>query len=277
MARTQNINATRVKPQSSALVTLQVLRSERISPGFVRVTLGGPDAERFRPMGFDQWFRLFIPVDGGSLARLPSRLDTLSYLRYLTISKTERPALRNYTVRAFRPDGPQGPELDVDFVVHGSPEDGTSGPAATWAQRCAVGDAVGILDEGTTFNPDPTLGEVRLVADETALPAVAGILASLGADVQGTALIEVAHDGDRQELVAPPGVDVSWVVRADPAATSGALALTSVEAAPLPHGPIYGWVAGESALATRVRRHWVGAGVPKQNVTFCGYWKATHA
>jgi hypothetical protein len=54
-------------------------------------------------------------------------------------------------VRAFRADGPQGPELDVGFVVHGSPAAGTSGPAATWAQTCAVGDAVAILDEGITF------------------------------------------------------------------------------------------------------------------------------
>ncbi|WP_410626009.1 hypothetical protein [Amycolatopsis sp. cmx-8-4] len=40
-------------------------------------------------------------------------------------------------VRAYRPDGPDGPEFDVGFVLHGSAADGTAGPAATWAQNCA--------------------------------------------------------------------------------------------------------------------------------------------
>ncbi|MGO1318277.1 MAG: siderophore-interacting protein [Cellulomonadaceae bacterium] len=274
MARNQNIAATRIKPQDATLLTLQVLRTERISPGFVRVTLGGPEIAGFTPMGFDQWFRLFIPVDGGSLARLPAKLDTLSYLRYLTISKTQRPVLRNYTVRAFRPAGVHGPELDVDFVLHGSAEDGASGPAATWAQRCAEGDSVGVLDEGVTFAPPEASGTVAIVADETGLPAVAGILASLDADTRGTALVEVGHTEDRQELTAPPGIELSWVVR-PPGTAPGATALAAVRASSVT--PDYGWVVGESALATGVRRHWVGAGLSKTRVTFCGYWKAGRA
>ncbi|MET0434405.1 MAG: siderophore-interacting protein, partial [Cellulomonas sp.] len=198
MAR-QNVDAARRKPEVSELLTLHVLRTERVSTGFIRVTLGGGDADRFAPMGYDQWFRLFIPVaDEASLSRLPNRLDTLAYLRYLTISRTRRPVLRNYTVRAHRAQGPQGPELDVDFVVHGSVEDGTSGPAATWAQTCAPGDAVAILDEGLTFPAAAVHDHVLLVADETGLPAVAGVLASLPPHTRGTAVVEVAHDDDRQ-------------------------------------------------------------------------------
>jgi NADPH-dependent ferric siderophore reductase len=72
------------------------------------------------------------------LARLPKTLNPLSYAKYLTIAKTTRQVLRNYSVRAYRPDGPDGPELDVDFVLHGSAEHGTagrprSGPAAARA------------------------------------------------------------------------------------------------------------------------------------------------
>ena len=108
MART-NLSATRLKPEVSELLTLEVLRREQVSPSFVRVTLGGGDAEKFVPMGFDQWFRLFIPVADGTLGRLPQKLDPLSYLRFLTISKATRPVLRNYTVRAYRADGPAAP------------------------------------------------------------------------------------------------------------------------------------------------------------------------
>jgi NADPH-dependent ferric siderophore reductase len=74
-----------------------------------------------------------------------------------------------------RPDGPDGPELDVDFVLHGSAADGTAGPAAVWARNCARGDAVAVLDEGIGFNPAPGREHFLLVAGETGLPAIAGL------------------------------------------------------------------------------------------------------
>lgn len=274
MART-NMNATRIKPPQSQLLTMHVQRSERISPSFARVTLGGGDIGRFVHMGYDQWFRLFLPVSESSLSRLPNKLDTLSYLRFLAIAKTDRPVLRSYTVRAFRADGPDGPELDVDFVLHGSVEDGTSGPAASWAATCAEGDTVALLDEGITFNPPEHLARrVALVADETALPAVAGIVASLPRDVQGVAFVEVPDADDRQRLDAPDGVDVRWIVRADPHAVPGAAVRAAVEATPVPTAPAYAWVCGEQSLASAVRRHWVRGGVAKDAIAFAGYWKS---
>lgn len=274
MARS-NLQATRIKPATSELLTLHVVRRERISPHFARVTLGGGDIARFRPMGFDQWFRLFIPVaDNNSLSRLPHRLTSLAYLKYLTIAKTTRPVLRNYSVRAYRPDGPAGPELDVDFVLHGSTANGTAGPAATWAQNCTEGDAVAILDEGIGFNPPQSPRRVMLVADESGLPALAGILASLPADAQGRALLEVPSAEDRQPLDAPAGIDLTWLVRDTAHATPGRAALAAAVATPLPDEPWYGWVVGESTLPVALRRHWVAAGVPKSTIMFCGYWKA---
>jgi NADPH-dependent ferric siderophore reductase len=273
VART-NMNDTRTRPEVTELLTLHVLRRETVTPGMARVTLGGGDVERFRYLGHDQWFRLFLPVSEDSLSRLPNKLDTIAYLRYLAIAKTSRPVLRNYTVRAYRPDGPQGPEIDVDLVLHGSAEDGTAGPAATWAQTCSPGDAVAILDEGCTYAATDRHGSIVLVADETGLPAVAGILGSLPADARGLALIEIGRAEDRQDVTAPQGIDVRWLVRDDPHDLPGVLALAAVEALPVPAEPFYAWVVGESALATGARRHWVRAGVPKEDITFCGYWKA---
>ncbi|MBM7773924.1 NADPH-dependent ferric siderophore reductase [Actinokineospora baliensis] len=260
MART-NIRTTRVKPDQVDLLTLRVLRSERISPHFIRVTFGGDDLARFRYMGFDQWFRLFIPVSDRSLAKAPRKFDTLAYARYLTIAKVDRPVLRNYTVRAYRPEGP---ELDVDFVVHGT------GPAATWAQTCAPGDAVGILDEGIGFNPAPSITRFLLVADESGLPAVAGILASLPPEATGHAVIELPSIEDQQQLTAPSGIEITWVVR-DSDAIPGQAALATSR--PLPIQGAYGWVVGEQSLASGLRKHWVEAGLPKQDLMFCGYWR----
>lgn len=276
MART-NMQSTRVKPERSELLVLHVIRRERISTGFVRVTLGGGDITRFVPLGFDQWFRLFLPVGGeeGALSRLPAKLDTLAFARYLTMSKAVRPVLRNYSVRAYRDDGAEGPELDVDFVLHGSAADGTSGPAAAWAETCAIGDAVAIIDEGISFAPAAGIGQVRLVADETGVPAAANILASLARDVRGTAVLEIPHADDVQHVAAPVGVDVQWVVREDAHAVPGVLAGTRARLLPPPGERFYGWSAGESALPIAMRRHWIAGGVAKDDILFCGYWKAS--
>ena len=273
MART-NMTETRVKPSAYRFLTLQVLRRERISPSFVRVTLGGGDLGRFVPMGFDQWFRLFLPVSEKSLSRLPNKLDTLSYLRFLAIAKTDRPVLRNYTVRGYRADGPEGPELDVDFVMHGTGDD--AGPAATWAANCSRGDAVAILDEGISFNPPPALTRhAVLVADETGLPAAAGVLGSLPRDAVGRAILEIPHADDAQPVDAPAGVEVSWVARDDAHAVPGVAALAAASALPIPDEPFFGWVVGEQALATSMRRHWVHAGAPKSAISFSGYWRVS--
>ena len=76
----------------------------------MRVTLGGGEIERFRPMGYDQWFRIFLPLGGDEgLERLPAKANKMfGYLKYLRIPDGIRPVMRNYSVRAFRPatDGP---------------------------------------------------------------------------------------------------------------------------------------------------------------------------
>lgn len=278
MARATNIQKTRIKPERPQLLTLRVLERVSVTPHFTRVTLGGGDIERFEHMGYDQWFRLFIPIAGeDTLTKLPSKLNTVAYLKYLRIAKTERPVLRNYTVRDYRADGTEGPEIDVDFVVHGSAADGTIGPAAHWAQTCKRNDPVAILDEGVTFNRPSHLGEVVLVADETGLPAVAGILNSLPRDVTGRAVIEVPTEQDRQAIDGPDGVDVTWIPRNGSQAQPGAAALEVVKRLDLASPDAYYWVVGEQALPVGARRHWVEAGVPKSHITFCGYWRADNA
>lgn len=212
------------------------------------------------------------PAAEDSLARLPRKLDTLAYLKYLAIAKTSRPVLRSYSVRTYRPDGPAGPELDVDFVLHGSPADGTAGPAAEWAETCTVGDAVAILDEGIGFNPPQELRRVLLVADESGLPAAAGILASLPSDTTGHAIVEIPDD-DAQPVEGPDGVRVEWVVREDAHAVPGRAARARAETL-TPTEPFYGWVVGEQTLPVLLRRHWIRAGVPKAHIMFCGYWRS---
>lgn len=265
-----------VKPESAELLPLTVLRTARLAPHWVRVTLGGGEIDRFRPMGYDQWFRLFLPIGGAAgLERVPAKANRmLGYLKFLRIPDGERPVMRNYTVRAFRPATPEsGAELDVDFVLHGSAADGTAGPASRWAETCTPGENVLIIDEGLTFNPQRGTERVLLVGDETALPAIASISASLPVEASGTAIIEVPSAEDALEFPHPPGLEVVWIVRPQEI-PPGALALDTLARTDPPDAPFHAYAAGEQSLASGARKHLVGErGIDKNAVSFCGYWK----
>lgn len=265
----------RAKALTRGALRVSVQGCERVGPTMQRVTLGGPQLRSFVPMGYDQWFRLFLPTGPGSLDAVPAKLTRMTYLRLLALPEQKRPVVRNYTVRAVREQAGER-VLDVDFVVHGSAADGTAGPASSWAEQASVGQEVVLLDEGTMF-PHQRLHpetQVSLVVDETGLPALAGVLASLPRETRGTAIAEIPQAGDAQALDAPDGVTVTWVTRVRPGDTPGAAALATLQAAPPPVGPTLAWTAGESDLVTGARRHWVAAGVPKHDICFCGYWKA---
>jgi NADPH-dependent ferric siderophore reductase len=261
------------------VVMAEVINTKRVTPNMMRVTLGGDDLAHFTPAGYDQWFRLFLPRAGQDMLRLPKRTSGLWYAEYLTTPKAQRPWVRNYTVRAARPDLN---EIDVDFVLHaaedetpGDPEH-ASGPGAGFAQAADLGMRVGILDQGITFDASHAHGWTLLVTDESGLPAVAGICESLPDDTRGTAVIEVPTAGDKQEFRAPSGVEIRWVVRSDAHAVPGQGALAELHEIELagPAADVYAFTVGESSLATGARRHLVNErGVPKAQADFVGYWR----
>ncbi|WP_415973301.1 siderophore-interacting protein [Rhodococcus sp. 077-4] len=267
-----------LKPEHAAFYRLQVLSAERISPGFVRITLGGESLSSFRYMGYDHWFRLFLPQPGQSEPRVPTATSMLWYAQYLTFSKDTKPVVRNYTVRDFRPAGSglhgEGTEMDVDFVVHGAEHGGHAGPASSWAVRAAPGDHVAIFDEGRIYNPNTEASWQLLVGDESAAPAVLGILRSAPEDSRVRAFIEVPTEADIQKQDVPPGVELTWIVRPNLQAKPGDAALAAVQKAELPEGEPFVYVAGEQGLATGLRRYLVNErSVPKSQICFTGYWK----
>ncbi|MFF2389619.1 siderophore-interacting protein [Agromyces sp. NPDC058104] len=250
----------------SGVVEVEVADAVRISPHFVRLTVAGDELAGWRHLGFDQWFRLAVPTAGDTrFDNLADTYDMAGYLRYLTLPKATRPVIRNYTVREFRPDSL---ELDIDFVVHG--DDGVAGP---WASGLPVGAAVALIDQGCGYRPVEA-EHTLLVGDESAMPAVLGILRDLPRDARGQAIIELPDLADRQHVDAPDGVDVHWIVRR-PEQPAGRAALEHLHELSIPETSVYAFVAGESKLATGARRFLVNErGLPKRNVTFCGYWRA---
>ncbi len=65
----------------------------------------------------------------------------------------------------------------MDFAVHNPP-----GPAAAWALDCLAGDRITALgpaeaeNAGIDFRPPPDTDWILLAGDESALPAISGIL-----------------------------------------------------------------------------------------------------
>ncbi len=254
------------------LYTARVLRAETVTPHMVRVTFGGDDLRRLPARGYDQWFRLFLPrADGETdFDAVPQQFSVGGYLKYLTAKSGTRPPFRNYTVRELR--GEAG-ELDVDFVAHGD-----AGIAGPWARRARPGEQVALIDQGRGFDLLADAGAFLLVGDESALPAILGILRDLPRDARGLAIVETPAAEDAQEAVVPAGVELRWLPRADPHDRPGQAALEALRAhTPEDPATLQAYLAGEQQLVTEGRRHLVAAGVPKQRITFTGYWKVGRA
>jgi NADPH-dependent ferric siderophore reductase len=250
----------------TTLAVPEVARIARVSPNLLRVTFAGGGLDAIPAHGSDHWFRLFLPhEDGAADFAVPRRMDQLGYLRYLRMPSATRPHMRNYTVRALRPEAA---ELDVDFVVHGD-----EGIATRWVQRAEPGARVAVLDQGRGYDIPRDAESHLLVGDETALPALAGILRDLPRDARGTAWIEVPDAADAQETDAPDGVEVRWITR--PAGSRpGGTVLDAVRSAPVPTGRLAAYLAGEQALPAALRRWLVNDHkVAKSAITFQGYWR----
>lgn len=288
--------------QTYRLFEVALKERRMLSPSLDRMVFTGADVARMKTEGPDQRIKVFFPLPGQDAPQVPSGEDW--YPRYRALPDDVRPPMRTYTLRQLRAEQC---EVDVDFVLHGD-----AGPASRWATHARPGDRVLLLapdadcadsSEGWEWKPPAGVGQVLLVADETALPAVAGILEELAAlpDPPRTlALLEVAQGGDAVPLKAPASAELVWLPRGQAAygerllqAVQARLAapMTLAEGAELEEidvdaqilweqadasvaGPLYAWVAGEAGAVMAIRRHLLkGCGLDRRAITFMGYWR----
>jgi len=292
--------------------SVEVCALRQLSPSFLRVTFTGPDLDRFADNGYDQRFKLALPLAEETVAELPSGPDW--YQQWRDLPEDRRCPVRTYTVRTVRQ---QLQEVDVDLVLHGD-----GGPATRWAGRARLGDRLALVGPdagypgvhgGIEFQP-PQGGTLLLAGDETAAPAMCAILERLPAETRGHAVIEVPHPDDELPVVAPPGMTVSWLARtSDQYGSRLAPAVTALAAQLLPTGraglpstraaeseplgdvdvdreilwevptslasaPLYAWLAGEAGVIRGLRRHLVAErGLDRSAVAFMGYWRLGRA
>ncbi|MEV6615696.1 siderophore-interacting protein [Streptomyces sp. NPDC051051] len=244
---------------------LHVVRTRRLGPSLVRVSFAGEDLRHFFSDGWDQSLSLFLPHPGQDAPAVPVELGDGWWQGWRELPDDVRAVMRSYTLRELRRDPD---EIDVDFVLH-TP----AGPASAWAGRARAGDRVLLLgpavadNRAIRFRPPDDTDLVLLWGDETALPAIASILASLPAGQRVRAWLEVRDARTARHLATAADAEISWL-------TAGTC-LDALRAAPLPSaGRPYAWIAGESGSVKALRRHFVRErGIDRRRVTFVGYWR----
>lgn len=294
------------------LVTVEAVA--RLSPHFVRVTFGGECLADFGTDGLDQRVKLLFPIEDGPLAGTlcdvgaddPAVISEGSwYARWRELPDASRSPFRTYTVRAARPEQRQ---VDIDMVAHAD-----GGPASRWLESAAVGDCIVLvgpdahsLDSAVGIDWHPgRAGELLLMGDETAAPAICSILESLPASASARAFIEVPSTHDVLPVELPAGASITWLARdgaahgslLDPAVRSWVadnpaivararaadrqvVADIDVDLEMLWDSPgdaaegFYGWLAGESATIKALRRFLVSeTGIDRKRIAFMGYWR----
>lgn len=243
-------SARRTPPK---LWQVPVLRSERITPRMIRVTVGGPALADFPGAGGDQHVVLyFYGVD----AELPTPL-TLDTAR--THLSQVRPAMRSYTVRRF---DSERHELDLDFVLHGH-----DGPASAWARAARPGDPLIVVGPSPAYRLDPAVPHL-LLGDETALPAIGTMVAELPASAMATVVVEIADAAEEQRLDSPADVTTTWLHR-----NSGTDLLAAVRELDV-RPDVWVWAAGERSVMRESRDFLIRArGLPRRQVRSSTYWR----
>ncbi|WP_134680333.1 siderophore-interacting protein [Paracoccus ravus] len=231
-----NVDAGALAP---GLALMRLVSCTRRTPGFIRIRVQGPEAERFAHSNLH--FRLLIPPQGrapiwpriaeNGRTRWPEGEDAL-----------HRPV---YTVALQREDW-----VEFDIFAH------EGSPTCDWAGRAQAGDPVGLMGPGGGWCPEAE--KLWLFGDETALPAIARMLALAPGAVR--AYIR-ANAEDLAELAADPRV-----TRCDNLAAA-------LDSAPIEAGEdLHVWFAGHVNAAREARRQLLARGLNKRQFTAAAYW-----
>ena len=286
---------------SYQLFDITLARRTQVSASLVRFTFTGPDVGQMATYAPDQRVKLFFPEGGGSLDPLfeIAKLEEHDwYGAYRALPDAQRPSARTYTIRALRPEQA---EVDVEFVLHGD-----NGPASRWAMHARPGERLAMTAPDATaegpklgyeWKPPQGVRRILILADETALPAAAGILETLdewSLKPRVEALLEVPRSDDVQQLTQ--AAKLHWLARdAEPGCQHGELLMRALrdidvqkeiqalggtpanatisatasgesddEDGPLwepatldDSAPFYAWIAAETKVAMKLRRYLV--------------------
>jgi NADPH-dependent ferric siderophore reductase len=254
-----------IQPGETAIRTFltEVVAVEMVTPALVQVTFGGGDLATFESAGPDSFLYLLLPPPG----RTELGIDQdFTWEAHATMAPEDQPRGAYYTLRQWRPEAE---ELDIWMVLHGD-----EGYASAWARSARPGDKAALWGPRTAYTPPEGTEHLLLVADETGLPAVAGIIESMPVGWTATVVAEsdAAH---RQPLPTRDWVDVHWCDRTPGSFGTSTRLVDAVKELPELPENTYVWGGGESRAITAVRRHVRDErGFDREKVSLVAYWRA---
>lgn len=239
----------------------EVLRTRWLTPGMIRVALGGPGLREFRSKGHtDEYIKLIFPAPN---APLPAQEEDLTEFR-ARLPRADWPHTRTYTVRAW---DSQAGELTLDIFCHGSA--GFGGP---WAVGVRPGDSIAFIGPGGGYVPNADAPWHLLAGDESALPAIARALEAMPAGAVVRVFVEV--DGPEAVHALPTSAQgqVVWLYRGE--RERGVPLVEAVAAMAFLPGEPQVFVHGEAGTVKRLRLHLrAERRLSGERFSVSGYWR----
>lgn len=257
----------------------RVVAAEHLSPVVRRIVVRG-DLADLRATGGDAWVSLLVPASGRD--QLP---PDVTIQRLDDHDPDVRPRIAAYTVRHLRhvdeapdatPDATAGAgattgtaDLELWVVLH---EHG--GGVADWARTARPGDPVAVAGCRNSWEADADHDHVLAVGDETALPAILGVVAQRAEHTTAQVLVETADADHVIDLDVGDDVPVTWAFRGgDPPGTAAHL-LQAIGDLELPDGRVAVFGAAEAAVVRALRTHLRDErGLDRRDVRLTGYWR----
>lgn len=233
-----------------------VASSTRLTPNMQRVVLAGDDLKSFTPDRNGANLKVCIPQPDQSPDAFRAALS----------DNAAPKTLRTYTVQDY---DPARGALTVDFALH---DPAGNAPAGDWARIAKTGDLLGYRGPSDKKLTDFHAEHFILHGDMTALPAIGAILADMPRTAKGHAFFEVTHADDAQNLKAPDGVALHWLVHPDPS-TASTLAIDAIKALDLPDD-LQIAVAGEHSVVASLKAYFFDeVGLDPARNYASPYWK----
>jgi len=156
---------------------VEVVRVERMSPGFAAITFKGEALADFTSLSFDDHVKFMVDGADGQQVR------------------------RDYTPRRF---DPEARELTLEFALHGH------GGAAEWARQATVGQRAVIGGPRGSMILPLEMDWHLLIGDDSALPAITRRLEELPQGARAQVAI-LAAEADRRGFFTNANADIHWV------------------------------------------------------------------
>ncbi len=243
-----NTSNKAAKPRDRGIPrTLTVKSASQLTQNMRRITLKVDATEYFPPNSEGAFMKLLFDEEG-----------------------KDKPTMRTYTLSQQRSDSN---EVDIDFMIHTGEDGITHGIAAPWSLKAQSGDVISLFGPGPAKFINLNADSFLLAADMTALPALSANLKLLPKNASGKAFIEIISEADKQDLVKPKNIEITWVINDKPGSDASPL-FHAIKQSDWQKGQISVWSACEFKTMKKIRQHLkVDREVERSHLYVSSYWK----